>query len=109
MAKINFKLDKHFLSELTGSLSKDALKDNKKLLSLFDIINVRKKDDTIDVKEIADFANSIFEADTNNDGEVDNKELKTFIKANEDSFKELKIKAKDIMEFFKTFADSADK
>ena len=79
MAKINFKLDKQFLSELTGSLSKDALKDNKKLLSLFDIINVRKKDDTIDVKEIADFAYSIFEADTNNDGEVDNKELKTFI------------------------------
>ena len=109
MAKINIKLDKQFLSELTGSLNKSFLDGNKKLLSLFDLINNHKKDNTIDIKEITDFANSIFTADTNKDGEVDKTELETYVKNNENKFKELKIKAKDILEFLNNFRINADK
>lgn len=109
MAKINIKLDKQFLSELTGSLNKSSLEGNKKLLSLFDLINNHKKDNTIDIKEITDFANSIFTADTNQDGEVDKTELETYVKNNEDRFKELKIKSKDILEFLNNFRINADK
>ena len=108
MAKISIKLDKQFLSKLTGSLSKSYLEGDKKLISLFDLINIHKKDNTIDIKEITDFANSIFTADANNDGEVDNRELEIYVKNNEDKFKELKIKAKDILKFLDTFVKNAD-
>ena len=109
MAKINIKLDKQFLSELTGSLNKSYIEGNKKLFSLFGLINNHKEDDTIDVKEITDFTNSIFSADTNNDGEVDNKELEIYVKNNENKFKEFKIKAKDILEFLNNFRINSDK
>lgn len=109
MAKIDVKLDKQFLSELTGSLNKSAFEGDKRLLSLFDLINNHEKDDTIDVKEITDFANSIFSADKNNDGEVDKTELEMYVKNNEDKFKESKIKTKDILEFLNIFRTNSDK
>lgn len=109
MSKIDLKLNKQFLSELTGSLDKSEIEKDKKLSVIFDFVNSHKKDNIIDVKEITDFANSIFSADTNNDGEVDSKELNAYLKANEDKFKNLKIKAKDIMAFLKTFAEKSDK
>lgn len=109
MAKINIKLDKEFLAQLTGSISKSSFDGNKKLQSLFNLINNHKDDNTIDIKEITDFTNSIFQADTNNDGEVDKKELNAYLKQNENLFKSLKIKAKDILEFLNIFKENSDK
>jgi len=109
MAKINIKLDKEFLAQLTGSISKSSFDGNKKLQSLFNLINNHKNDNTVDIKEITDFTNSIFQADTNNDGEIDKSELNTYVKQNENLFKELKIKAKDILEFLNIFKENSDK
>ena len=110
MSKIHIKLDKQFLTELTGSLDKSALEGNNKLLSLFDMININRQDNKIDVKEIADFVNSIFvQADENNDDEIDKSELENFVKTNRSKFANLKIKAKDILEFFDIFRNQADK
>ena len=109
MAKVYAKLGKQVLSELAGSLNKSEIGNDKKLLGLFDLINTHQKDDKIDVKEITDFTVSVFSADADNNGEVDCKELEVYIKANEDKFKNLKIKAKDIMKFLRIFAEKADK
>lgn len=109
MAKINIKLNKEFLSQLTGSINKSAFDTNKKLQSLFMLINSHQNDEIIDIKEITDFTNSIFQADTNNDGEVDKNELKIYVEQNENLFKDLKIKAKDILEFFEIFMSNSNK
>lgn len=100
---MNIKLDKNFLNQLTGCLDKVMLGNDKKMLSLFEVLNTHTNDDYIDIKEITDFTNSIFEADTNHDGDVSKKELAAYIKNNEDKFKQSKIKAKDILEFLNIF------
>ena len=50
MAKINIKLDKEFLAQLTGSISKSSFDGNKKLQNLFNLINNHKNDNTVDIK-----------------------------------------------------------
>ena len=105
----DIKINKEILTQLTGSIDKSKFEGKKKLLSLFDLIDNCTKNNTIDIKEITNFANSVFTADTNKDNTVDKKELEAFIKNNKEQFEAAKIKAKDILEFFNVFLNSADK
>ena len=75
----DIKINKEILTQLTGSIDKSKFEGKKKLLSLFDLIDNCTKNNTIDIKEITNFANSVFTADTNKDNTVDKKELEAFI------------------------------
>ena len=80
MAEFNINGFSFDLSELKN-LSKEEIeqKDDKNLLSLFNLID-SNKDNTIDNEEISIFARQFQNADKNNDKTVNKKEFKDFIK-----------------------------
>lgn len=103
------KIDKKFIEQLTGSLSREKLEGkSKKMLDIFSVINTNK-DDKIDLEEIAKFANSIWQSSWRgsepNDDTIDlflyNNHKELIIRKN--------VKSKDIKEFFNLFLKKSDK
>ena len=104
------KIDKKFLEQLTGSLSKEKAESvSKKFGSIFNIINKQNPhDNKIDVEEITRFTASIWQED-NGDEKISDKEIETFIEKNYTDFKNTDISAKDIKKFLEFFAKNSDK
>ena len=104
------KIDKKFLKQLTGSLSKEkAESQSKEFGNIFNIINkLNPHDNKIDVEEITKFATSIWQED-DGDGKISDNEIESYIQKNQSEFKNTEIKAKDIKKFLEFFVKNSDK
>ena len=104
------KIDKKFLIQLTGSLSKEKInEESKEFLNIFNIINkTNPHDNRIDIEEITTFAASIWQED-NGDGKISDDEIESYILKNQALFKNTNIKAKDIKKFLQFFVKNSDK
>ncbi len=107
---IRMKIDKKFLEQLVGSLSKNKIKDeSKEFGNIFDIINsLNPSDNKIDAEEITRFATSIWQED-NGDGKISDEEIESYIQKNQADFKNTGIKAKDIKKFLEFFVKNSNK
>ena len=104
------KIDKKFLEQLTGSLSKDKVeRESKEFGNIFNIINkLNPNDNKIDLEEITKFSTSIWQED-DGDGKISDDEIESYIQKNQSEFKNTEIKAKDIKKFLEFFVKNSDK
>lgn len=103
------KLDKTFIANYFGTLSKESVKDSPELISVFDFVDANK-DGKINEMEIGHFLNTVFDsgADKNVNGELEEAEIAAYIEENKDIFSKLNIKVEDIFKLFGMFiTDSA--